>query len=212
MSPTAEILADLRVVDLTTNVAGPIAARLFGELGADVVHVEPPHGDDGRNSTTEFLGQEGTFHSVGNRNKRGHCRRSQDRARSRSNAANAPASRPLCREHDERYFGRPGVGLEFASGSQPAADPDLDHRLGSEWPTRARARDMMSWFRPSRASCARTPTVSLVRAGFAETRRRRYSVRSPLWQRCTSANEPDVGRWSRRRFFRVRCTSRLRVW
>lgn len=71
MSPTAEILADLRVVDLTTNVAGPIAARLFGELGADVVHVEPPHGDDGRNSTTEFLGREGTFHSVGNRNKRG---------------------------------------------------------------------------------------------------------------------------------------------
>ena len=71
MSPTSQILADLKVIDLTTNVAGPVAGRLFGELGADVVHVEPPHGDDGRNSTTAFLGREGVFHSVGNRNKRG---------------------------------------------------------------------------------------------------------------------------------------------
>ena len=71
MSPIRQVLADLKVLDLTTNVAGPVAARLFGELGADVVHVEPPHGDDGRNTTTRFLGREGTFHTVGNRNKRG---------------------------------------------------------------------------------------------------------------------------------------------
>ena len=71
MGAPAQILAGLRAIDLTTNVAGPVAARLFGELGADVVHVEPPHGDDGRNSTTAFLGREGIFHSVGNRNKRG---------------------------------------------------------------------------------------------------------------------------------------------
>jgi crotonobetainyl-CoA:carnitine CoA-transferase CaiB-like acyl-CoA transferase len=45
--------------------------RLFAELGANVIHVEPPYGDDGRNSTTPFLGKEGTIYSVGNRSKRG---------------------------------------------------------------------------------------------------------------------------------------------
>jgi crotonobetainyl-CoA:carnitine CoA-transferase CaiB-like acyl-CoA transferase len=64
-------LGDLKVIDLTTNAAGPIAARLFGELGANVIKVEPPWGDDGRNSTTRYLGQEGMLHLANNRNKRG---------------------------------------------------------------------------------------------------------------------------------------------
>lgn len=71
-SPNAlNALRDLKVIDVTTMIAGPTAGRLFAELGADVVHVEPPHGDDGRNSTTPFLGSEGLIHSVANRSKRG---------------------------------------------------------------------------------------------------------------------------------------------
>jgi crotonobetainyl-CoA:carnitine CoA-transferase CaiB-like acyl-CoA transferase len=61
----------MRAVDLTTNIAGPLAARFLAELGADVIHVEPPWGDDGRNTTTAFLGREGTLHSSFNRSKRG---------------------------------------------------------------------------------------------------------------------------------------------
>ena len=64
-------LADLTVVDLTSMIAGPTCSRLFAELGANVIHVEPPAGDDGRNTTTPFLGREGVFHSVANRSKRG---------------------------------------------------------------------------------------------------------------------------------------------
>ncbi|MYA18743.1 MAG: CoA transferase, partial [Chloroflexi bacterium] len=64
-------LRGIRVIELSSMIAGPIVGRLFGELGADVVHVEPPYGDDGRNSTTEFLGSEGVFHSMHNRSKRG---------------------------------------------------------------------------------------------------------------------------------------------
>lgn len=71
MTSTSESLAGLRVIDLTSMIAGPIVGKLFAELGADVIHVEPPQGDDGRNSTTPFLGREGILYSMHNRSKRG---------------------------------------------------------------------------------------------------------------------------------------------
>ncbi len=67
----ARMLDDLKVIDLTTMIAGPVTARMFSELGADVIHIEPPWGDDGRNSTTPFLGSEGVLYTVSNRSKRG---------------------------------------------------------------------------------------------------------------------------------------------
>ncbi|MCY3561934.1 MAG: CoA transferase [bacterium] len=41
-------LAGVRVVDMATVIAGPGAARLFGDFGADVVKVESPRGDSVR--------------------------------------------------------------------------------------------------------------------------------------------------------------------
>ncbi|CAO5168815.1 hypothetical protein FAIPA1_20207 [Frankia sp. AiPs1] len=38
-------LAGLRVVDVATLFAGPFAARLLGDYGADVIKVEHPDGD-----------------------------------------------------------------------------------------------------------------------------------------------------------------------
>jgi len=38
-------LAGVRVIDLSSYWAGPLAARLLAELGADVVKVEPPGGE-----------------------------------------------------------------------------------------------------------------------------------------------------------------------
>lgn len=43
-------LTGIRVVDLTTILMGPLAARILGDLGADVVRVESPTGDSTRNS------------------------------------------------------------------------------------------------------------------------------------------------------------------
>ena len=39
-------LAGYRVIDLTSVLMGPLATRILGDLGADVVRVEPPEGDD----------------------------------------------------------------------------------------------------------------------------------------------------------------------
>ena len=41
-------LGGLRVLDLSEGLAGPFAAKLLGDLGADVIKLEPPGGDEAR--------------------------------------------------------------------------------------------------------------------------------------------------------------------
>src|SRR2546422_11582041 len=41
---TAAALADLRVLDLT-DLKGALCAKLLGDMGADVIKIEPPGGD-----------------------------------------------------------------------------------------------------------------------------------------------------------------------
>jgi len=51
-------LSDLLVVDLTRALAGPHAAMMLADLGARVIKVEPPAGDDSRGWGPPFLGEE----------------------------------------------------------------------------------------------------------------------------------------------------------
>lgn len=60
----------LRVLDLSTNIAGPLAAMMLGDMGADVVKIErPPIGDDTRALPPRWGDQATVFLAV-NRNKR----------------------------------------------------------------------------------------------------------------------------------------------
>ena len=62
-------LAGVRVLDLATMLAGPYGATLLGDLGADVIKIESPHGDDSRRLGPQCDGEGSAFISL-NRNKR----------------------------------------------------------------------------------------------------------------------------------------------
>ena len=63
-------LAGVRVVDLTRVLAGPFATQILGDLGADVVKVEPPdRGDETRHFPPHRNGESHYFVSI-NRSKR----------------------------------------------------------------------------------------------------------------------------------------------
>ena len=66
-------LSDLLVLDLTRALAGPHAAMMLGDLGARVIKVEPPAGDDTRSWGPPFVGpedaRESTYFLSANRNK-----------------------------------------------------------------------------------------------------------------------------------------------
>jgi succinate---hydroxymethylglutarate CoA-transferase len=67
---TPGALAGIRVLDLTRVLAGPSCAMMLGDMGADVIKVEPPTGDDTRSWGPPFAGGEAAYYLGVNRNKR----------------------------------------------------------------------------------------------------------------------------------------------
>ncbi|MDB5547422.1 MAG: CoA transferase [Tardiphaga sp.] len=63
-------LNGVRVVDLTTMLSGPCAAQTLAEMGADVIKVETPEGDNLRNIGASRSGDMGPMHLHANRGKR----------------------------------------------------------------------------------------------------------------------------------------------
>src|SRR3990170_6595007 len=45
---TEAALSDLRVIELAQGIAGPYCGKLFADLGAEVIKLEPPAGDRSR--------------------------------------------------------------------------------------------------------------------------------------------------------------------
>jgi crotonobetainyl-CoA:carnitine CoA-transferase CaiB-like acyl-CoA transferase len=63
------VLQGIRIVDCTRNIAGPVATMLAAEMGADVIKIEPPGGDEMR-QWPPFTDGESVYFASCNRGKR----------------------------------------------------------------------------------------------------------------------------------------------
>ncbi|MFM0268734.1 CaiB/BaiF CoA transferase family protein [Paraburkholderia sediminicola] len=62
-------LAGVRIIDITTMILGPVATMLLADMGAEVIHIEPPEGDAFREvGDTRSPGMSAAFLTI-NRNK-----------------------------------------------------------------------------------------------------------------------------------------------
>ena len=69
-APPIRLLEGVRVLDLTTSIAGPYATLLLADFGADVIKIERREGDDTRGWGPPFLAQQSLWFLAVNRNKR----------------------------------------------------------------------------------------------------------------------------------------------
>jgi crotonobetainyl-CoA:carnitine CoA-transferase CaiB-like acyl-CoA transferase len=66
-------LHGIRVIELAHVMAGPTCGRLLADLGADVIKLERPGGEDSRKMAPPWQGGESSAYLMINRNKRGLC-------------------------------------------------------------------------------------------------------------------------------------------
>jgi crotonobetainyl-CoA:carnitine CoA-transferase CaiB-like acyl-CoA transferase len=65
-----QLLEGIRVIDLTTSIAGPYGTMLLSDFGAEIIKVERPEGDDARHWGPPFLNGNSLWFSSVNRNKK----------------------------------------------------------------------------------------------------------------------------------------------
>jgi CoA:oxalate CoA-transferase len=104
-------LENVRVLDLTTFLSGPYGTQILGDLGANVVKVEPPGGDASRHIPPHFVDGDSAYYLSVNRNKRSIVANLKD-ARDREMVQSLAAVADVVIESN-----RPGVaaklGLEY---------------------------------------------------------------------------------------------------
>lgn len=113
-------LSGIKVLDLTRVLAGPYCTALLADLGAEVIKLEPPHGDDYRH-IGPFLDGESALFSLNNRGKKSIALNLKDPA----GVALARQIAAGCDVVVENF--RPGVAEKIGLGPEPllAANPAL---------------------------------------------------------------------------------------
>lgn len=72
-------LSGVKVLDLSAYIAGPYGCALLGDMGAEVIKIEPPEGDNLRKYPSTLASESRAFLGI-NRNKRGLCLNLKDEA------------------------------------------------------------------------------------------------------------------------------------
>src|SRR5258708_7515640 len=109
-------LHGFRIVDLTSNVAGPLGTMICGDQGADVIKVEAPEGDSTRAGANRRGGFTASFLN-NNRNKRSIVLNLKDPAGLRALLRLAAAGGALVRKYWPRVAPPPAAG--GGSGRRP---------------------------------------------------------------------------------------------
>jgi len=65
-----KMLNGVKILDLSTSVAGPYATMLLSDMGAEIIKIERPEGDDARHWGPPFLEGQALWFTAINRNKR----------------------------------------------------------------------------------------------------------------------------------------------
>jgi len=68
--PSGGPLSHLRVLDFTQRLAGPYGTQMLGDMGADIIKLEPPGGDPTHKTPPHYVQGESTYYLSFNRNKR----------------------------------------------------------------------------------------------------------------------------------------------
>jgi crotonobetainyl-CoA:carnitine CoA-transferase CaiB-like acyl-CoA transferase len=126
-------LAGLRVLDYGQYVASPFATMLLADLGADVVKVEPPRGDEWRRYDPFEDGESRYFYAL-NRGKRSialDLKTPEGRARSAELIASADAVVHNCLPERARQF---GLDAESVRAVNPRCVSVCVSAFGSEGP------------------------------------------------------------------------------
>jgi len=63
------LIEGVRVLDMTLFLSGPYGTQVLGDLGAEVIKVEPPGGDNTRVLPPNFIGEDSAYFLSCNRNK-----------------------------------------------------------------------------------------------------------------------------------------------
>src|SRR5689334_11604846 len=69
-SPMIPLLKGLRILDLTSVILGPYATQILGDLGAEIIKIEPPEGDSMRPVAPQAAPGLSAIFANCNRNKR----------------------------------------------------------------------------------------------------------------------------------------------
>jgi crotonobetainyl-CoA:carnitine CoA-transferase CaiB-like acyl-CoA transferase len=110
-----------RVMDLSHALAGPYCTMLLGDLGADVIKVEPPEtGDHARQWGPPFLHGESTYFMSINRNKRSVVLDLKSRSGKAAAQALAHASDVVVENFTPGTAARLGLGPELLRARKPA--------------------------------------------------------------------------------------------